>query len=99
MTEADKQREKSVFRFYKELLELRRNSDAILYGSLEILSGEDDPHFLFTREFEGEKFTIAINFEEESSISLPENAKVVLHNYADTAALFRPYEIMVLKHN
>ena len=96
--EADKQREKSIFRFYKDLLALRKSSDAILYGSLTVLSRESDPYFLFAREHEGEKLTVAINFEQDTVISLPEDAEVVLHNYTDTADHFRPYEIMVLKH-
>ena len=96
--EADKAREKSVFRFYKALLTLRRESDAILYGTLKVLSKEEDPFFLFEREKDGEKLTVAINFERESEIALPENAEVVLHNYLDSADTFRPYEIKVLKH-
>ena len=96
--EADKAREKSVFRFYKALLTLRRESDAILYGTLKVLSKEEDPFFLFEREKDGEKLTVAINFEQESEIALPEDAEVVLHNYLDSADTFRPYEIKVLKH-
>ena len=96
--EADKSGCKSVFRFYRDLLKLRRESDAILYGSLEVLSKEEDPYFLFEREYQGEKLTVAINFERESSIPLPEDAQVVLRNYSDTAKKFRPYEVIILKH-
>ena len=63
-----------------------------------MLSRDEDPFFLFEREKNGEKLTVAINFEQESQITLPEDADVVLHNYPDFAATFRPYEIMVLKH-
>ena len=54
---------------------------------------------VYQKALQGEKLTVAINFENESKISLPENTEVVLHNYLDTADAFRPYEIMVLKHN
>ena len=96
--EADKACEKSVFRFYQQLLKLRKESDAILFGSLEVLSGDSDPYFLFRREYQGEKFTVVINFEEESEIPLPRDAEVVLRNYADDADCFRPYEVKILKH-
>ena len=96
--EADKAREKSVFRFYQALLKLRASSDAILYGTLKVLSREEDPFFIFEREKDGEKFTVIVNFEQESQIRLPEDADTVLHNYADFADTFHPYETAVLKH-
>ena len=39
------------------------------------------------------------NFESENTIEVPADATLVLHNYADTADTFRPYEVMILKHN
>ena len=97
--EADRASEKSVFRFFQNLLKLRLNTPAILYGSLNVVSRPEDPFFVFEREYEGEKCTVICNFEKESAISVPENAEVVLQNYLDRADVFRPYEILVLKHN
>ena len=97
--ETDKASEKSVFRFYQELLKLRSNTPAILYGSLNVLSAKEDKFFVFEREYEGEKFTVICNFEQSADITVPENTTVILHNYPDFADTFRPYEILVLKHN
>ena len=97
--EADRASEKSVFRFYKELLKLRRENDAILYGGLEVLSNPEDAFFKFRREYNGEAFTVICNFEQENTIEVPADAALVLHNYADFGGTFRPYEVMVLKHN
>jgi len=95
--ERDRASEKSVFRFYQALLKLRKETPAILYGSLEVLSRPEDPFFAFRREYEGASYRVICNFEEAASIDIPENAELLLHNYADRADTFRPYEIMVLK--
>lgn len=97
--EADRASEKSVFRFFQALLKLRTNTPAILYGTLNVVSKPEDPFFVFEREYEGEKYTVICNFEQESQISVPENTQVVLQNYLDRAETFRPYEILVVKHN
>ena len=78
---------------------LRRENDAILYGGLEVLSNPEDTFFKFRREYDGKAFTVICNFEAENTIEVPADAALVLHNYADVADTFRPYEIMVLKHN
>lgn len=90
--------EKSVFKFYQKLLRLRSNTPAILYGSLKVLSKQEDPFFVFEREYQGEKFTVICNFEQQAAIEIPADTEVVLANYPDRADTFRPYEIMVLKH-
>ena len=97
--EKDMASSKSVFRFYQALLKLRSTTPAILYGSLNVLSKDEDPFFVFEREYQGEKLTVICNFEQESAISVPENTTEVLHNYFDRAETFRPYEILVVKHN
>ena len=97
--EADKASEKSVFRFFQNLLKLRLNTPAILYGTLNVVNKPEDPFFVFEREYEGEKYTVICNFEQESKIAVPENTEVVLQNYLDRAETFRPYEILVVKHN
>ena len=97
--EADKASEKSVFRFFQNLLKLRTSTPAILYGTLNVVNKPEDPFFVFEREYEGEKYTVICNFEQESKISVPENTEVVLQNYLDRAETFRPYEILVVKHN
>jgi hypothetical protein len=66
---------------------------------LNVLSRAEDPFFVFEREYEGEKYTVICNFEQESTIEVPENTTVVLQNYLDRADTFRPYEILVVKHN
>ena len=95
--EKDRASEKSVFRFYQQLLQLRSSSDAILYGTLEVLSKPEDGFFDFRREYKGERLRVICNFEQPSRIPVPEDARVLLRNYPDRQELFRPYEVLVLK--
>ncbi len=95
--EKDMASQKSVFRFYQKLLKLRINTPALLYGSLNVLSEQSDPYFVFEREYEGEKYTVICNFEQESVIETPLDAELLLTNYSDRADAFRPYEIAVFK--
>ena len=64
-----------------------------------MLSRPEDTFFKFRRQYNGETFTVICNFEQENTMEVPADAEVVLHNYADIAGTFRPYEVMVLKHN
>lgn len=98
--ENDKKSDKSVFEFYKKLLNIRSNSDIILYGSLNVLSGKNDDYFAFEREYNGEKMLIICNFEKENKIKINTSGKLILSNYNDKNTkekLFSPYEIAVYK--
>jgi len=95
--QSDKAADKSVFRFYQALLKLRRETPAILYGSLKVLSSQDDPFFMFEREYEGDKLTIVCNFEEPSRITVPEG-EVVLANSENQTDAFAPYEVRIVRY-
>ena len=98
--ENDLASEKSIFRFYKDLLSLRKGSKAFINGEFAAVSKNEDKYFVFTRIFEDEKFTVVCNFECEADIDCTEFGTLVLSNYKDrfgTEKLFRPYEIAVYK--
>ena len=96
---ADRQAEKSVFRFYRDLLRLRREEPALRRGVTEVLSAEEDNFFVFSRTLDGRVFTVVCNFEQPSTIEGAKNfGEEVLHNYFDRKpgdTAFRPYEIAV----
>ncbi len=97
--EKDLSSEKSIFRFYQQLLALRNTSEAIRYGSYRMLNREEDNFFIYERALGDESYVVVCNFEKEASIALP-NGKLVLTNYARTdgdAKPFRPYEVAVYR--
>lgn len=100
--EMDKASEKSVFEFYKKLLEFRKSNQAILHGDYkEILLNEHC--YVYERALGKEKYLIVCNFEKESEISLPYDCgMVVLSNYQKTGNVslggtYCPYEVAVYK--
>lgn len=98
---ADCKAEKSVSRFYHDLLRLRREEPALRRGVTAVLSAEEDNFFVFTRTLDGRVFTVVCNFEQPSTIDGAKDfGKEVLHNYADRRdgdTAFRPYEIAVFE--
>lgn len=99
----DIQSEKSVFRFYQELLKLRREHAAFRQGGFAVVSGPEDEYFVYTRELGEEKFTVICNFEQDAVISMEDMAgEKVLSNYETGheagECRFRPYEIIVFRN-
>ena len=104
--ETDKNSEKSIFLFYKNLLAFRAHSLAVRYGEFENLSVEKDS-FIFRRIYKKEEIYVVCNFEKEQTLSLPKALQtdewhLLLRNYSDRTNFepsFRPYEIAVYAKN
>ena len=69
--ENDLASEKSVYRFYQQLLRLRTDNEAFLDGDLEVVSKPEDSFFVYLRTLGGEQWAVVCNFEEEQTIRLP----------------------------
>lgn len=100
--ENDLRSEKSVFRFYRTLLKLRKESPAFRKGTFTVVSKPEDEYFIYARTYESDTFTVICNFDkptclkEISSFGVP-----VLYNYQDyhlKNETLRPYEVVVLKN-
>jgi glycosidase len=66
--EKDLQSEKSVFRFYQEMLKLRRGHAAFRQGRIRVVSKSEDNYFVFIRELGEERFIVICNFEQDTEI-------------------------------
>lgn len=102
--EKDKNSEKSVFNFYKKLLNYRKNSEVIRRGDFKELSAEENGnkgYFVFERALGEKKVIVAINFDREQTIDLPVNEKeykFIMSNFADYKEYndyFRAFEVAV----
>ncbi len=96
---ADRRSDKSVFRYYQDILKLRRESDCIRYGDFREVSVTDDNFLVYERTLEDEKYVVICNFDTETRIDVPEG-ELILSNTdrksGDTSA-FRPYEAAVYR--
>ena len=101
--ETDRRAERSVFRFYQDLLRLRKESVAIRRGAFCDLT-EIQNSFVFSRATDNERIFVVCNFEKAQNISLPvKNARLILCNYAARKndpfnEAFAPYEIAVYQN-
>lgn len=97
--ETDAAGERSVFRFYQQLLKLRREEDALLDGSFEVLSAPEEERFVFTRTLGQEKWAVVCNFAQETVMTLPFDGEIMLSNLArtDVNGVYQAYECAVIK--
>ena len=63
--------DKSVYRFYQELLKLRAGNNVFHDGIVEVISKPEDEYFAYTRSLNGEKWVVICNFEKEQDIEVP----------------------------
>jgi len=98
----------SIFNFYRRLIDIRRNSDALLFGSWKTLIHYPYEHLAYVRETKTEKVLIVINFSYEKSFEVDEDIElkewqVLISNVWETDKLIdlpqtlQPFEITILK--
>jgi oligo-1,6-glucosidase len=86
----------SVLHFYQRLIELRHNSDLIVYGNYVELDPEDDEVFAYKRQYQGRTMLVLSNFTDATltrDYPLPVDDELVISNYPDDQGMtLRPYE-------
>ncbi|MGD6967727.1 glycoside hydrolase family 13 protein [Rossellomorea vietnamensis] len=107
-TEVQVNNEDSIFNYYKKLIELRKQHDIIVYGKYELILGDHEKLYAYTRTLGDEKLLALCNsYGEDLEIELPEevvseNASTLITNYKDGAKLaktmkLQPYEAIVFQ--
>lgn len=99
---------KSVFYYYKKLIELRKKNPLMIYGDYDDLSNGHQTLYVYTRSFEGNRWLIILNNSDLESTftlsdSLSDNDKrLIIANYCDVTgeesiqqATFRPHEARI----
>lgn len=57
---------KSIFNYYKNLIKLRKEYPSLVYGRFVQVDNNHDNVFAYTREYEGEKLLVILNFTGKS---------------------------------
>ncbi len=91
---AQQKDENSVWRFYQRLLQLRKEQEALIYGSFEVVNRTRMDVFTYFRRLGSGEFYIEANISDKVIPSLPrdKNLELLLTNYTDQADMLRPYE-------
>ena len=97
----------SVLNYFRKLVQLRKKNPVLVYGKYTLLDKDNPNIFAYTRELNGKKVLILLNFSEKTSpfeieISLSKS-KVVLNNYNGKSEIknntLRPYEAIIIEIN
>lgn len=99
--EKDMASEKSVWRFYRDLLHLRLAEKALTEGVFTPIAPRDTSYCAFTRSSGNDILLVVCNFEKEQQLSVPGAVgKVLLSNYGlqeKSDTLYKPYEVTVFR--
>ncbi|MDO4814291.1 MAG: alpha,alpha-phosphotrehalase [Gemella sp.] len=93
-----------IFKFYQELIKLRKEKDIISHGSYKSKFEESTSIYAFEREHEGQRLLVLNNFfDKETTLEIDEefaNGELLLSNYEDSIVektiTLRPYESLAI---
>ncbi|WP_222592472.1 alpha-amylase family glycosyl hydrolase [Alkalibacterium kapii] len=76
----------SIYHYYKKMIEIRKNTPALIFGSYELLAEEHPQVYSYLRLYEGERYVVIVNpFNAPTEIDLGKGIKVdelLLSNYS-----------------
>jgi oligo-1,6-glucosidase len=93
--------QRSVLNYFRKTTALRHNNPALIYGKYTLLDRSNPDIFAYTRELDGKKFLVLLNFSNhfaKPKIDLDlSKAKILLANYPTPSHNGRlaPYESIV----
>lgn len=94
---SDLTREDSIFRYYQQLIQLRKQNKALVYGTFSDLLPEDEQIHAYERQYEGQRITVILNHSERS-IAMPievDNQRLVLQNVTNETNRLLPFEARI----
>lgn len=98
----------SVLNYFKKMIKIRKENLVLVYGDYTLLDMENPDIYAYTRELEGKKFLVLLNFtSQKASANIPidkSDAKLLITNYTDSSNnidaenfILRPYEATVFE--
>ena len=100
--EDDLKNEQSIIKFYKELINFRKNNDVIKQGEYICLNKRDKKVYAYKRKFEDKEVVVVSNFTNKpvkcKLLSDLKDHKLVLFNYQNETEILQPYETRVYKN-
>ncbi|PLS10372.1 glycoside hydrolase family 13 protein [Neobacillus cucumis] len=98
----------SVYYYYKQLIQLRKQNEVMVYGNFEELFEDHQQIYSFTRGLKSEKWLVVLNISEQQvQVHLPENLtsfdrELMISNYNNqvdgkSKFLMKPYEARVYR--
>ncbi len=100
----EKEKSGKIFRFYQELIALRKNLPLIAEGDYQAAFQDSDKVYAFERQLDGQKLLVLNNFfSQEATIQLPANyqtGQVLISNYDGVELaehlVLKPYQTLAI---
>lgn len=98
----DLRSDKSVFKYYQELIKLRHEEPILKDGTFKLLLPDDKNIFMYTRTLDDEQWLVVANLSGDlqrvDALNKYVGFKTVITNYDDgDKEILRPYEARILK--
>ena len=93
----------SCLNYFRKMQRLRKEHQALIYGKFALVDNDNQDVFAYTRELNGKKFLVLLNFKNSISTVKTEidlkKTKVVINNYiaASTDGILKPYEAVIFE--
>jgi oligo-1,6-glucosidase len=94
----------SCLRYFRKLVQIRKNNLALVYGKYELLDKNNPSIYAYTRELDGKKMLMLLNFSsdvKQTPVEFPK-ARLILSNYDEPIKKntqkgfeLRPYEARI----
>lgn len=91
----------SILNYFRKMIQLRKNNLILVYGKYTLLDKENPDVYTFTRELNGKKWLVILNFRNKP-VMVPkglntQNAKLLIGNYPEISKerTLRPYEALI----
>ena len=99
--EAQENDENSPLNYFRKMVKFRKENLALIYGNAEYYDLENENVFAYSRELDGRKLLILINFKEtEATVDVPfdlNSVKVLFGNYDEFNGKLKPYQAVILE--
>jgi oligo-1,6-glucosidase len=93
----------SCLNYFRKMVKLRKDNPALVYGKYTLLDKDNPAVYVYTRELEGKKLLVLLNFTSKEATVKPgidiSKGKVLIDNYGVSTAseTLKPYEAMVIE--
>lgn len=91
----------SILNYFRRMQQLRKSNPVFIYGKYTLLDKENTSVFAYTRELNGKKCLVLLNFKDKQSVANTgldlSKTKVMISNYPDPSkdGTLRPYEAVI----
>jgi oligo-1,6-glucosidase len=89
----------SVLNYFRKMVKLRKDNAVLIHGKYTLLDEKNPQVYAYTRELEGKKMLIVLNFSKEKATPNTgintKNTKVLINNYTTISSELLPYQAIV----